>query len=226
MRRWALWGGALLAASCSSGSRFDGSFLQLLTSNMGAERTNLGYQTSIRVMDAQGRCPLSAQATITVNSNGRTPFDTCSVEVDFPDNPELDIQVEDGGEVARAAIADVAAGADAVLVDPAGGQVAPGGALTVSVPSSLQPLGARYAEFLYLDFDPQYPGESNYSPGPGGPSIQVAAPQHPGHFQFWITLDYKLSEPPSGRVVSCSGFTGCYSQAAAILGPMAIDVVP
>lgn len=213
----------------SSGSKFEGTTILLTITP--SNPFNVMSSFSVEVYGSEsGGCPLSPQATLTING---TPhyFGSCTATSDvFEGNPSFELQAADGGDRAEMAVAGLVPGIDAAVASPLGGQVAAGGSLTVSFPSAFQGQAAQYGDFQNTDNRDSYSGMLTYPTSNDGESADVPAPQHPASYVLWVAMGPAVgSSSPmsiSADVLSCSGFEHCYSDAIEVLGPMMIDVTP
>lgn len=228
--------GALVVAATAfvgcGGSRFDGTSMTIeIYSSLDASMTNAFY---VAMSDQNGNCPLSPNATLAINGT-TSPFGSCTGASDsFEGNPTFVLQAADGGDQARMDVADLVPGIDATIVSPAGGQVGPGGSLTLSLPPALRGQVPQVARFTNTNAGDAYAGEITYptstAASSDGQTVEISAPQHAATYalkvQLWGGATDSGSQVISANVLSCKGFTHCYAQALDQLGPLQVTVTP
>jgi hypothetical protein len=226
---WSFVAAVIVLSGCGSSSKFDGTAMHLfISSALPASTTN---SFSVELVGETVGCPLSASATLAIN--GTTyPFGSCTGASDpFEGNPSFALQAADGDDQAEMDVAGLVPGLGATIVSPVGGQVAPGGTVTVSIPSAFQGQLPVYAEFNNTSNVDTYGGSFDYSPtSTDGQTAVISVPQHPATYEFSVAMG--MGTPPvtqgiiSGDLLSCTGFAHCYVEAIDQLGPMLVTVTP
>jgi hypothetical protein len=133
------------------------------------QEPDLGSGLNVILSDQMHGCPLSENATISLNGIS-APFGTCLFGANsgppsaaagtFTGNPSFGLKVSDGGDSAEMDVGGLVPGVEAILLSPADGQVAPGGDLQVAVPPAMQNQVPVAAQFIYTDGGAAYEGGS------------------------------------------------------------------
>jgi hypothetical protein len=201
-----------------------------------ASPAQIGYEVRVDVgwpSRSQTCFALSPNLRVTVNDRaaetdgvvGECMWDVVFRAGPFTMDEPVEIRVLDGERSLGEARFDGAfAGAGAKLVSPESGTVAPGGELTISVPTGL-PVMLPAAEFYWRDPPPGVPTFRSWVPAqlaPDGFSVKTTAPAVPG-LSGRAALVIELADFPPPAASSCTGFVSCSSLVEGRLGP--VDVV-
>jgi len=236
--RWAVWaaGAALTALAGCHTSKLADTIITVEASALATfQQPVVGSGLSVNLSDQMPGCPLSENATISVNGNS-APFSTCLFGSNsgppspatgpFTGNPSFRLKVSDGGDSAEMDVGGLVPGVEATLLSPADGQVAPGGDLQAAVPPAMQNQVPLTAQFIYTDGGAAYEGEFTIPTSAAGTTVDFPAPQHPGHFTVFVLM----IPGPTGVLVqadisACNGFQQCFASPENTLGPLMVDVV-
>jgi hypothetical protein len=236
--RWAVWaaGAALTALAGCHTSKLADTIISVEASALATfQQPVVGSGLSVSLSDQMPGCPLSENATISVNGNS-APFSTClfgsnsgppsPATGSFTGNPSFRLKVSDGGDSAEMDGGGLVPGVEATLLSPADGQVAPGGDLQAAVPPAMQNQVPLTAQFIYTDGGAAYEGEFTIPTSAAGTTVDFPAPQHPGHFTVFVLM----IPGPTGALVqadisACNGFQQCFANPENTLGPLMVDVV-
>ena len=225
-RAWLLTGlaAAALLAGCGS-SKFDGMAIYLFISS---PIPYTGTNTfSVAMQDNAGHCPLSPQATLTINGT-TNPFGSCTgASEPFEGNPTFVLEAADGDDRAQLTASGMVPGVDATIASPASGQVAVGGSLTVTLPGPFQgevPLDADFTNTSTVD---GY-GTITYPTPIDSQTIDVPVPQHAATYLLSVQMSSVTAGVQTlvGQVLACTGFAHCYAGALDVLGPLTVVVTP
>lgn len=225
--------GVLAVVGCGASSKLHKSSVTVIGEDTSSGYDPGHYKFDVFIVDSQAGCTISQTAKVLVDGVEFPFMYDCTVRnVAFAEDRGFTIRVEDEGDTAEVVVNGLAPGLGATFLAPVGGRALPGDALTISVPAAFQSMAVTYANFAYLDYDdPAYRGEADaVTAGTTGPTTQVAAPLHPGHFTFWMRMRTPGIDPldPSfapATVTSCSGFAACDAAATPLLGPLSLEVV-
>jgi hypothetical protein len=234
--RGAAAGAAFLALAGRHTSKLADTTITIEASSLATfQQPDLGSNLNVILRDRMDGCPLSENATLSVNGDS-APFGDClfgsnsgppsSASGAFPGNPSFKLKVTDGDDSAEMDVGGLVPGVEATLLSPADGQVAPGGDLQVGVPTALQNQVSLAAQFIYTDGGSAYEGEFTIPTSAAGTSVDVPVAQHTGHFTLFVLM----VPGPAGALVqadisACNGFQQCFASPDPALGPLMIDVV-
>jgi hypothetical protein len=236
--RWAVWaaGAAFSAlAGCHTSKLADTTITVEASALATFQEPDLGSGLNVNLADHMHGCPLSENATISLNGNS-APFGTClfgsnsgppsAAAGPFTGNPSFRLKVSDGGDSAEMDVGGLVPGVEAILLSPADGQVAPGGDLQVAVPPAMQNQVPAAAQFIYTDGGAAYEGEFTIPTSAASTIVDFPAPQHTGHFTVFVLM----IPGPTGALVQadvsvCNGFQQCFASPENTLGPLMVAVV-